>query len=165
MQRRTLCKYALTLGSALLLTGCGFKLRGLDTPLTELAEISVAGPASPLRKQLIERLESAGTSVNDKAPWVLTLGQENFEERNLGLLQAGNQQHEMMLSVSIALQRRTDGAYRLPSDVLTVQERFMVSDDNLLATDDYRRDVRDQLRDEASRQIIQRLRILAERQG
>ncbi|HSH48111.1 MAG TPA: LPS assembly lipoprotein LptE [Halomonas sp.] len=164
MQRRTLCKYALTLGGALLLSGCGFRLRGLDAPLTELTEISVAGPTSALREQLIARLESAGTAVNDTAPWVLTLGQENIEERNLGLLQAGSQQHEMTLSVSIALQRRADGAYRLPGEVLTVQERFTASDDNLLAADDYRDNIRDRLRDEASRQIIQRLRILAERQ-
>lgn len=163
MQRRTLCRYALTMGSALLLTGCGFRLRGFDSPLPELAEIAVAGPTSRLRQQLVERLDSAGTAVNDKAPWVLTLGQENFEERSLGLLQAGNQQHEMMLNVSIAVQRREDGAYRLPHEVLTFKERFMVSEDNLLATDEYRRDVRSQLRNEASRQIIQRLRILVER--
>lgn len=163
MQRRILCKYALTLGGALLLTGCGFRLRGFDNPLPELAEIAVEGPGSQLRTQLTDRLESAGTTLSDAAPWILTLGQEMFEERNLGLLQAGNQQHVMVLNISIAVQRREDGAYLLSHEVLTIKERFMASDDNLLAADEYRHDVRNQLRREASRQIIQRLRTLVER--
>lgn len=161
MQRRTLCKYALTLGSATLLAGCGFKLRGYDTPVSRLEQISVEGPFNTLRDRLIVRLENNGTSVNQTAPWILTLGQEHVEDRNLSLLQAGNQQHEMTLTVTMAVQRRSDGAYRLPDEMIRVQETYMLNDDNLLAAGDYREEMRNQLRDQAARDIIQRLNTLA----
>ncbi|MGO2131923.1 MAG: LPS-assembly lipoprotein LptE [Halomonas sp.] len=160
MQRRTLCKYVLTLGSATLLAGCGFKLRGYGTPVSRLEEVSVEGPFGSLRDRLIVRLENSGTAVNETAPWVLTLGQEHVEDRSLSLRQAGDQQHEMTLTVTMAVQRRSDGAYRLPDETIRVQETYMLNDDNLLAAGDYREDVRNQLRDQAARDIIQRLNTL-----
>lgn len=162
MQRRTLCKYALTLGSATLLAGCGFKLRGYDIPVSTLKEVSVEGPFNSLRDRLIVRLENNGTSVNDTAPWILTLGQEHVEDRNLSLLQAGNQEHEMTLTLTIAVQRRSDGAYRLPGETVSVRETYMLNDDNLLAAGDYREEMRNQLRDQAARHIIRRLNTLSE---
>ncbi|WP_027966693.1 LPS assembly lipoprotein LptE [Halomonas halocynthiae] len=162
MQRRTLFKYALTLGSATLLAGCGFKLRGYGTPSVRLDEISVEGPFSPLRDRLIVRLDNAGTEVNETAPWILTLGQERVEDRRFSLRQAGNQQHEMTLTVTMAVQRRSDGAYRLPSETITVRETYLLDDDNLLAAGDYREEIRNQLRDKAARHIIQRLNTLIE---
>lgn len=162
MQRRTLCKYALILGSASLLAGCGFRLRGRDTPASILEEITLEGAPGPLVDHLTVRLENNDTLVNDTAPWILTLGQEHIADRSLSLLQAGNQQHEMTLRVTIAVQRRSDGAYRLPSETVQVRDTYMLNDDNLLSAGDYREEMRSQLRDEAARHIVQRLNRLSE---
>lgn len=162
MQRRTLCKYILTLGSASLLTGCGFRLRGHDAPVSLLQEITLEGAPGSLLDRLAVRFENNGTVVNETAPWILTLGQEHIEDRNLSLLQAGNQQHEMTLRVTIAVQRRSDGAYRLPSEEVHIRDTYMLNDDNLLAAADYRGEMRNQLREQAAQHILQRLNNLSE---
>ncbi len=68
----------------------------------------------------------------------------------------------MTLEVPFSVQRRADGAYLLDRQRLEVSERLTVNDDELLAQDDLRETTRDRLRSEAVRQLMDRLRALAE---
>lgn len=160
MQRREFLNLALAAGAALAITGCGFRLRGFDTPGLAVDELALAGTDSELARLVAERLASLGTRVHDDASLVLNLGPETFRERQLGVLDSGPQEQEMSLSVPFSVQRRNDGAYRLPQQRLEVATRFIVSDDDLLAQDDLREEARHDLRQEALRRLFDRLRSL-----
>ncbi|MCG6656314.1 hypothetical protein HOP52_00790 [Halomonas campisalis] len=160
MQRRTLLSLGLAGAAGLALSGCGFRLRGFDTPDTGLEELSLAGPDSELARRVAERLEAAGTRVHDQAPLILNLGAESFGERRLSVLDSGPREIESILTVPFSVQRRTDGAYRLSQQTLEVSNRFTISDANLLAQEEIREDARERLRREATRQLLDRLRSL-----
>lgn len=162
MQRRTLLHLGLAVGASLALAGCGFRLRGLDTPEAVLPELALAGSESDLSRLTAERLESAGTRIHPGAPLVLNLGNEAFRERRLSVLESGPREVELELSVPFSVQRRSDGAYLLDQQRLEVSTRFTVNDDDLLSQDDIREEAREQLRREAVNRLLDRLRAVAD---
>ncbi|PRY71895.1 LPS-assembly lipoprotein LptE [Halomonas ventosae] len=160
MQRRTLLQLGLATGASLALAGCGFRLRGLDQPVVAIDALALEGADSDLARQVARRLESAGTRTDEQAERVLNLGQESFRERRLSVLDSGPRDLEMTLEVPFSVQRRADGAYLLDQQRLEVSERLTVNDDELLAQDDLREATRERLRDQAVRQLMDRLRAL-----
>ncbi|MFQ3788185.1 LPS assembly lipoprotein LptE [Halomonas sp. A29] len=160
MQRRGFLNLAMTAAAVMALSGCGFRLRGFDTPGLAVDELALAGADSELARLVAERLTSVGTRVHDGASQILNLGSEAFGERQLSVLDSGPQELEMTLSVPFSVQRRSDGAYRLPERRLEVSTRFTVSDDNLLAQDELREEARQELREEALRRLLDSLRTL-----
>lgn len=166
MQRRTFLHYGLrfglTAGTLLALAGCGFRLRGLDGSEMTVKELALAGPDSELAREVRQHLERHGTRVHDAAPRILTLGVPRLHERNLGVLDAGDQELELTLEAAFSIQRRDDGAYLLDQQRLEVSERISISDDNLLAQDDLREEALERLRREAARQLMERLRALSD---
>ncbi|ATJ83125.1 LPS assembly lipoprotein LptE [Halomonas beimenensis] len=157
MQRRDFLRLALAGGAGLGLSGCGFRLRGLDRPGPPLAALALAGPEDEFSRLVGARLEAAGTAIRDDAPLVMTLGAERIEERRLSVLDAGSQERELTLTVPFSLKRRADGAYRLPRQDMTVVERYATSDDDLLAGDTQREAVLERLRHAAARRLLDRL--------
>lgn len=160
MQRRTLLQLGLAAGASLALAGCGFRLRGLEQPVVTIDALAVDGPDSELARRVTRRLERAGTRVHDQAALVLNLGAERFRERRLSVLDSGPRDLEVTLAVPFSVQRRADGAYLLDQQRLEVSERLTVNDDELLTQDDLREATRDRLRNEAVRQLMDRLRAL-----
>ena len=161
MQRRTFLHAGLLAGTALTLAGCGFRLRGFDTPGLAIAELALAGSNSEFSQLTEERLTRAGTQVNDRAALILNLGPENFREHRLSVLESGPQEHEMRLTVPYSVQRRSDNAYLIAEQRLEVSTRFTLSDANLLAHDELREEARRELREEALRRLLERLRTLS----
>jgi len=160
MQRRTLIQRGLAGAAALMLTGCGFRLRGYDQPTSGVEALSLQGPDSELARLVSRRLKQAGTRVDDDAPRVLNLGDETFQERRLSVLDSGHRDLDMTLSVPFSVQRRDDGAYLLDQQRLDVSERLTINDDQLLTQDDLREATRERLREAAARQLLDRLRTL-----
>ncbi|MDR9440928.1 MAG: LPS assembly lipoprotein LptE [Halomonas sp.] len=160
MQRRTLLHLGLAVGASLALAGCGFRLSGLDHPVVTLDALALAGADSELARQVVPRLERAGTRIDDQAEHVLNLGPERFRERRLSVLDSGPREVEMTLTVPYSVQRRADGAYLLDQQRLEVSERLTVNNDELLAQDDLRDATRERLRNQAIRQLMDRLRAL-----
>ncbi|CAM3305825.1 LPS assembly lipoprotein LptE [Halomonas lysinitropha] len=160
MQRRTLLQLGFAAGASLALAGCGFRLRGLDQPVVARDALALAGTDSELARQAARRLERAGTRVHDRAALVLNLGAERFRERRLSVLDSGPRELEISLEVPFSVQRRADGAYLIDQQRLEVSERITVNDDQLLAQDDLREATHDRLRDDAVRQLMDRLRAL-----
>ncbi|MBB3140041.1 LPS-assembly lipoprotein LptE [Halomonas organivorans] len=160
MQRRDFVRFTLAGAAGLMLSGCGFRLRGLDQPAMGLKALAIAGTDDAFARLAAERLASAGVAVRDDAPLVLNLGAERIDERRLGVLDSGSQERELTLRVPFSVQRRADGAYRLDQQVVEVSERFTVSDDNLLASDDLREAASERLRRDAVRRLMDRLRAL-----
>ncbi|WP_416137135.1 LPS assembly lipoprotein LptE [Halomonas sp. HK25] len=161
MQRRTFLTLGLAGTAGLALAGCGFRLRGFDEPGAVIDELALAGPDSELSRLARERLEAAGTRVHDGAERVLNLGQPDTRRRNLSVLDSGPREEEMTLIAPFSVQRRGDGAYLLDQQQLEVSTRYTVSDANLLIQDDLREEARQQLREAAVRQLLDRLRSLS----
>ncbi|APE31971.1 hypothetical protein BOX17_14020 [Halomonas aestuarii] len=160
MQRRHLLRIGLAAGASLALAGCGFRLRGYDQPLLAIDALTLEGPDTELARLVTRRLEGGGTRVQEGAAGVLNLGGENFRERRVGGLDSGPRELELSLEVPFSVQRRADGAYLLDQQRLEVSERLTVNDDELLAQDDLLEAARERLRDEAARQLLDRLQAL-----
>ncbi|SFU33304.1 LPS assembly lipoprotein LptE [Halomonas korlensis] len=161
MQRRTFLNLILAGSGTFVLAGCGFRLRGVGSPMLALESLALSGADSELLRLAGERLEAAGTRLDDDADLVLNLGNEMFRERQLGVLDSGTQERELELTVPFSVQRR-DGTYLLDQQRLEVTTSFTVSEDNLLSNQDLRDEAMQQLRQQAVQQLLDRLRSLAE---
>ena len=161
MQRRTFLHAGLIAGAALTLAGCGFRLRGFDTPGLAIAELALAGSNSEFYQLTEEHLTRTGTQVHDGAALLLNLGPEDFREHRLSVLESGPQEHEMRLVVPYSVQRRSDNAYLLAEQRLEVSTRLTLSEANLLAQDELREEARRELREEALQRLLERLRTLS----
>lgn len=157
MHRRTFLAFALAGTAGLGLIGCGFRLRGLDGPVALPPALALSGPDSDLQRLVRSRLDASGSRVHDDAPWQLNLGAEHFRQRHLSVLDAGPRDEEMTLNVPFSVQRRADGAYLLDQQWLEVSTRYTVSDTDLLGQEDLRAEARQELRNDAVRQLFDRL--------
>ncbi|MFW6346949.1 MAG: hypothetical protein ACOC0M_11560, partial [Halomonas sp.] len=128
MQRRTFLTLALAGTGGIVLSGCGFRLRGFDEPGAEIDELAIAGPDSDLARLTRERLVAGETRVHGDAERVLNLGQPDVQRRSLSVLDSGTRDEEMVLRAPYSLQRRGDGAYLLDQQQLEVSTRYTVSD-------------------------------------
>lgn len=160
MQRRRFLHLTLATGAGLALAGCGFRLRGLDTPLLSLESITLVAADSELAPAVQAALENAGTRLSDDAPLRLNLGRETFRESRRTFGSAASREIEMTLTAPFSVQRQRDNAYLLDQQQLEVSTNFSISDDNLLAQDDLREEARQELREEAARRLLDRLRAL-----
>ncbi|MDY7115249.1 hypothetical protein RAN53_02695 [Halomonas sp. SSL-5] len=159
MQRRTFLTLGLVGGAGLALAGCGFRLRGLDTPSAPLSELALAGPDSDLARLAERRLTAAGTQVHDGAGLTLNLGAPVFRQRRLSVLSSGPRDEEMRLVAPFSVQRN-DGAYLLDQQRLEVSRIYSVDDGDLLGREERREETREELLEEAVRQLMERLRSL-----
>jgi LPS-assembly lipoprotein len=159
MQRRDLLRLTLAAGAGLALTACGYRLRGLESGRV-IEELSLAGPESELSRRVADHLAGAGTRLHDDAPLILNLGAESFSERRLSVLDSGPREVELSLAVPFSVQRRRDGAYHLDQQRIEVDTRITVTDDELLVQEDIREEAREQLRREAARLLLARLRAI-----
>lgn len=161
MHRRKFLHLVLISGASLALAGCGFRLRGLDSPGRVIDEIALDGPESDIARLVEERLEGNGTRIRNEASRVLNLGEAAVSERRLSVLKTGPREIEASLILPFSVQRRRDGSYLLDQQRINVSTRFTLSDDNLLSQDDLRQEAHAQLREEAVRRLLYRLGALA----
>ncbi|MEQ5768317.1 LPS assembly lipoprotein LptE [Halomonas sp. H33-56] len=162
MQRRHFLGLTLASGAALLLAGCGFHLRGVGGEVLSLDSLALDGADTPFAEQLTKRLESLGTRVDETASLRLNLGGEDVSIRQVGVLDTGSQDQQLVLRIPYSIQRASDGAYLADRQAVEVLEEFSITDDNLLSQDELRTDALENARREAVRQMIDRLRAIEE---
>lgn len=161
MQRRQFLGLTLSAAGALVLSGCGFHLRGLEEGgILTLEQLAVAGNEGPFADMLVQRLEDYGVQVRDDAPLRLNLSTENASYRQLSTLDSGTQDGQLVLNVPYSIQRTSDNAYLQDRQSVEVVEDYSLASDNLLSQDDVREDALENARREAVRQMIERLRSL-----
>ena len=162
MQRRHFLGLTLASGAALLLAGCGFHLRGVGGEVLSLDSLALDGADTPFAEQLTKRLESLGTRVDETASLRLNLGGEDVSIRQVGVLDTGSQDQQLVLRIPYSIQRSSDGAYLADRQAVEVLEEFSITDDNLLSQDELRTEALENARREAVRQMIDRLRAIEE---
>ena len=151
----------LVMGLAVLLSACGFQLRGTGT--TELAikelDLSARNAYGETVTQLRQVLESSGVKVYSGAPYKLVLTDEQESQRILsyaGAGRTGEYQMTMVLNYDI----RGQSNLPLLSDKLEVQKVFIHDGNNLVGSDQEANDARKEMRRELVQRMMLRLQQL-----
>jgi LPS-assembly lipoprotein len=144
----------LVMGLAVLLSACGFQLRGTGT--TELAitelDLSARNAYGETVKQLRQVLESSGVKVYSGAPYKLVLTDEQDTQRILSYAGAGRT-GEYQVSTVLTYDIRDEGNRPLLSNKLEVQKVFIHDGNNLVGSDQEAITARREMR----RELVQRL--------
>ncbi|QHF42223.1 LPS-assembly lipoprotein LptE [Pseudomonas fluorescens] len=149
----------LVMGLAVLLSACGFQLRGTGT--NELAikelDLSARNAYGPTVTQLRQVLIGSGVNVYTGAPYKLVLTNEQESQRILsyaGAGRAGEYQVTTVLNYDI----RGRGDLPLLSDKLEVQKIYMHDGNNLVGSDQEAATART----EGRRELVQRMMLRLE---
>ncbi|TFB35447.1 LPS assembly lipoprotein LptE [Pseudomonas sp. F01002] len=151
----------LVMGLAVLLSACGFQLRGTGT--TELAikelDLSARNAYGETVTQLRQVLESSGVKVYTGAPYKLVLTDEQESQRILSYAGAGRT-GEYQVTTVLNYDIRGGRNLSLLSDKLEVQKVFMHDGNNLAGSDQEASDARKDTRRELVQQMMLRLQQL-----
>ncbi|WP_249978518.1 LPS assembly lipoprotein LptE [Vreelandella olivaria] len=157
LTRRRFLATSIAASAAVLLGGCGFRLRGTES-MPQLPPMSIEGnDNSPLAQQLRNRLQQLGTDVSAGAPWRLTLGTPSVQERRIGGEGRASREHELTMSTTLSVQERATNAYALNNATLSSSTRIRVSDDDLLNRESLFNEAERTLTQQLSQRIIERL--------
>lgn len=156
------------LGLSLLLTACGFQLRGTaggaQFALPELNLISrdVYGDTQRLMRQT---LESYQVRITPNAPYTLNLTQETTRNRTASQTSSSRTaDYELISQVEFQIQNRA--GLLLFSDRAEVRKTYVYDSNNLIGSDQEATLVRQELRSELIQQLFMRLqRITPEELG
>jgi len=144
----------LVIGLAVLLSACGFQLRGTGT--TELAlkelDLSARDAYGETVTQLRQMLVNSGVKVYNGAPYKLILTNQQESQRILSYAGAGRT-GEYQLSTVLSYDIRGQGNLPLLSDKLEVQKVFIHDGNNLVGSDQEASDARKEMR----RELVQRM--------
>lgn len=144
----------LVMGLAVLLSACGFQLRG--TGSNELAikelDLSARNAYGETVTQMRQVLESSGVKVHSGAPYKLYLADEQESQRILSYAGAGRT-GEYQLSTVLSYDIRGEQNLSLLSDKLEVQKVFIHDGNNLVGSDQEASDARRDIR----RDLVQRM--------
>ncbi|MHC8413230.1 LPS-assembly lipoprotein LptE [Pseudomonas sp. Hz4] len=151
----------LVMGLAVLLSACGFQLRGTGT--TELAfkelDLSARNAYGEVVTQLRQVLQSSGVKVYSGAPYKLVLTDEQESQRILSYAGAGRT-GEYQVSTVLSYDIRGESNLTLLSDKLEVQKIFIHDGSNLVGSDQESNDARKETRRELVQRMMLRLQQL-----
>ncbi|MFP6832209.1 MAG: LPS assembly lipoprotein LptE [Pseudomonas sp.] len=151
----------LVMGLAVLLSACGFQLRGTGT--TELTikelDLSARNAYGETVTQLRQVLESSGVKVYSGAPYKLLLADEQENQRILSYAGAGRT-GEYQVTTVLSYDIRGDKNLSLLSDKLEVQKVFIHDGNNLVGSDQEASDARRDIRRELVQRMMLRLQQL-----
>ncbi|AMQ84923.1 LPS-assembly lipoprotein LptE [Pseudomonas sp. 22105] len=151
----------LVMGLAVLLSACGFQLRGTGT--TELTikelDLSARNAYGETVTQLRQVLEASGVKVVSGAPYKLYLSDEQESQRILSYAGAGRT-GEYQVNTVLSYDIRGDKNLLLKSDKLEVQKVFIHDGNNLVGSDQEANDARNETRRELVQRMMLRLQQL-----
>ena len=150
---------------ALLLSGCGFQLRGtLDLPPAwEELYLSSNSPNSELSRAVRDRAERAGINWRDRdeANFVIRVGDERFERRNLTIgTNARAAEFELEMTASLAV-IDDSGTELMPPTDISVFRIFTNDPENIAGKAEEARLTREEMREDLAQQMLRKLRFLA----
>lgn len=152
----------LVMGLAVLLSACGFQLRGTGT--TELAikelDLSARNAYGDTVMQLRQVLQGSGVKVYTGAPYKLILTDEQESQRILSYAGAGRT-GEYQVSTVLNYDIRGESNLTLLSDKLEVQKIFIHDGSNLVGSDQEANDARKETRRELVQRMMLRLQQLS----
>ncbi|MBD8098963.1 hypothetical protein IFR08_15430 [Pseudomonas fluorescens] len=151
----------LAMGLAVLLSACGFQLRGTGTNELSLKELDVSARNAygETVTQLRQSLENAGVHVYTGATYKLNLVDERETQRNISYASAGRASDiELATTVSFEVQGRDN--LPLMGDKIQVQKVVSHDGNNLVGSDSETLQVRKEMRRELVQRMMTRLQLL-----
>ncbi|MCU1737061.1 MULTISPECIES: LPS-assembly lipoprotein LptE [Pseudomonas] len=151
----------LVMGLAVLLSACGFQLRGTGTNELTIKELSVSARNSygETVKQLTQVLEHSGVKVYTGAPYKLILTDEQETQRDATYSGSGrNAEYE--LNTTLYYEVRGDHDLQLLTGKLQVQKYYMHDGNNITAGDTEAGQLRKEMRRDLIQQMVLRLQLL-----
>lgn len=151
----------LVMGLAVLLSACGFQLRGTGTTDLTIKELDVSArdAYSETVTQLRQVLKSSGVHVYTGATYKLFLADEKETQRNLSYASAGRASDiELITSLTFEMQGRDH--LPLMGDKIEVQKVVSHDGNNLVGSDSEMTQVRKEMRRELVQRVMLRLQQL-----
>jgi len=151
----------LVMGLAVLLSACGFQLRGTGTNELSIKELDLGARNAygETVTQLRQVLEASGVKVVSGAPYKLYLADEQENQRILSYAGAGRT-GEYQVSTVLSYDIRGEKGLLLKSDKLEVQKVFIHDGNNLVGSDQEANDARRETRRELVQRMMLRLQQL-----
>ncbi|MDI3400345.1 LPS assembly lipoprotein LptE [Pseudomonas sp. V88_4] len=151
----------LVMGLAILLSACGFQLRGTGTNELSIKELdlSARNAYGETVTQLRQQLEASGVKIVSGAPYKLYLADEQESQRILSYAGAGRT-GEYQVNTVLSYDIRGDKNLLLKSDKLEVQKVFIHDGNNLVGSDQEANDARNETRRELVQRMMLRLQQL-----
>ena len=148
----------------ILLTSCGFHLRGSVQLPPELDDMAVrdAGGTTDLLPELKSRLKNEGINLNATAELVLQLRAEQYGKRVLSVDSSGRaQEYGLSYSVRFSLKKRDvagkESVVWLNEQTITLTRDLRFDSGAVLGTENEQSQLRKEMRRDAVLQILQRL--------
>jgi LPS-assembly lipoprotein len=162
---KRLPKHILCLALLLLLSGCGFQLRGtVDIPEQWLAmHLATSSPNSELAKSVRSSFSNNGVQWLEasEANYVLQLGNEKFERRNLSI-GANARAAEFELTLGTTMQvRDANGKEVIPQSDIMVHKIMTHDADNVTGKVEESNLLRREMRQELVQQLMRNIRFAA----
>ncbi|MDQ0652278.1 LPS-assembly lipoprotein LptE [Pseudomonas cedrina] len=155
----------LVMGLAVLLSACGFQLRGTGTQELAIKELDVSArdAYSETVTQLRQVLENSGVHVYTGAPYKLFLANERETQRNLSYASAGRASD---IELSTVLSFEIQGRDKLPlmGDDIQIQKIVSHDGNNLVGSDSETIQVRKEMRRELVQRMMLRLAMITPQQ-
>ena len=144
----------LVMGLAVLLSACGFQLRGTGTNELAIKELDVSARNAygETVTQLRQVLQSSGVNVYTGAPYKLVLTDEQEGPRILSYAGAGRT-GEYQVTTVLSYDIRGENNLSLMSDKLEVQKVFIHDGNNLVGSDQEANTAKTEIR----RELVQRM--------
>ncbi|WP_417583478.1 LPS assembly lipoprotein LptE [Nitrincola sp.] len=140
----------------LLLSGCGFKLRGLYDIPESLKQVTLLSDSNDSRLENIlkQALEANGVEITGQAPYRIELMEQRFDRRTLSLdSSARASEYELRGEVTFRVTNQ-DGEELLPARSLISERSYNVDSSNITASDSQEPVLRQQMHQDLAQQIM-----------
>ena len=147
------------LGASLLLSACGFHLRGSGVDSIKLDELHVSAQDrhSQTHRQVVDALENSGVTVRSSAPYHLQLLDEPRQRRAVSHSR-GSTSAEYELSHHLSYQiSNTAGQALIGPETLSTFRAYVSDRDNLVGSSEEEALLQREMRQDLTRQLILRL--------
>lgn len=162
--RRCLLLLSIVLGLLLLMTGCGFHLRGSVALPPSLSAVYVEQQQAPLMEEALERAftEQQLSPVQDKsqAQLIILVSNEQYQRRVLSVAASGNvQEYQLNYSVNLKLMD-AKGEMLSEPQTLRVSRELRYDSTEVVAKAGEEQQLKSEMVADAARQIIRRLQFV-----
>ena len=151
---------------SILITSCGFHLRGSQDFSKILPEVNVSGvnKYSDLGRDLLRSLATANVNVFDESSNVLNITKDSFSKRVLSVDSAGRaNQYELRYDVNFTLAQTISSEKELkiidliPAQSITEKREYLFDANLILATQDEENRLKKDMRQSVILQLMRRL--------
>lgn len=152
------------LGLSLLLSGCGFQLRGMGTDMVNLQELRIESPDhySELHQGVEQALEDNGVRITSGAPYRLQLLGEDRQRVAVSYTsRSAPAEYELTNNLRFQISD-TQGRALVGPETLTARRIFVTDRDNITGSNEEEALLQTELRRDLIRQMLFRLSSLSE---